>query len=120
MTKEEINNTSKITAFEVISFSAINNVDLQETNIDFPKSFPKSFPKLIPAYFKEDEAAVIEDILNNLTEPKTAKELADIMNCTVRTLKDKYLTKMLEASVIVMTIPDKPTSSKQKYKLVMD
>ena len=116
MTKEEVNNTSKITAFEVISFSAINNVDLQETNIDFPKSFPK----LIPAYFKEDEAAVIEDILNNLTEPKTAKELADIMNCTVRTLKDKYLTKMLEASVIVMTIPDKPTSSKQKYKLVMD
>ena len=118
--KEPTFNVGKITAFEVISFSAINNVDLQETNIDFPKSFPKSFPKLIPAYFKEDEAAVIEDILNNLTEPKTAKELADIMNCTVRTLKDKYLTKMLEASVIVMTIPDKPTSSKQKYKLVMD
>ena len=31
---------------------------------------------------------------------------------------DKYLDKMLQAEVISMTIPDKPTSRNQKYKLV--
>jgi hypothetical protein len=35
-------------------------------------------------------------------------------------MKDKYLIKMLQADVITMTILDKPTSSKQRYKLVIE
>ena len=59
-------------------------------------------------------------ILSNLLEPKSAKELASIVTYSVRTMKDKYLIKMLQAGVITMTILDKPTSSKQKYKLVIE
>ncbi len=122
--QEPIFNVDKITAFEVISFSAIKQLDLQETNGGFPKSFPKSFPKLIdkliPRYFNIGEKDAIELVLNSLNEPKSAKELASIMACSTRTLKDKYLDKMLQAEIISMTIPDKPTSSKQQYKLKVE
>ena len=113
-------NVDKITAFEVISYSAIKHTDLQISNESFPKSFPKLLDKLIPSYFQEKERDIIETILSNLIEPKSAKELASIVVYSVRTMKDKYLIKMLQAGVITMTILDKPTSSKQKYKLVIE
>ncbi len=122
--KEPIFNVDKITAFEVISCSAIEYADIQESNGAFPKLFPKSFPKslakLMPSYFNKDEKEAIELLLNSLNEPKSAKELASIMTCSTRTLKDKYLDKMLQAGVISMTIPDKPTSRKQQYKLIAE
>ena len=59
-------------------------------------------------------------VLNALTEPKSAKELAALMSCSIRTMKDKYLDKMLIAEVVSMTIPDKPTSRNQKYKLLSE
>lgn len=114
--KEPIFNFDKITAFEVISYSAIKYTDLQDNS----EAFPKSFPKLIPSYFQEKDMNSIETILKSLGEPKSAKELASIMSCSTRTLKDKYLDKMMQAGVIEMTIPDKPNSNKQKYKLVTD
>lgn len=115
--KEPVFNVDKITAFEVISYSAIKHTDLQDDTDNFPKSFPKMLDKLIPDYFLEKDRSVIEMIVNSLTEPKSAKELASTVICSVRTMKDKYLDKMLKAGIIAMTIPDKPTSSKQKYKL---
>lgn len=122
--KEPVFNVDKITAFEVISFSAIKYTDLQDNSESLPKSLPKSFPKsltkLIPVYFQDNDSNSIETILKSLDEPKSAKELALIMLCSTRTLKDKYLNKMLQAEVIAMTIPDKPNSNKQKYKLVTD
>ena len=121
---EPVFNVDKITAFEVISYSAIEYSDSQYDNCEFPKSFPKAFPtsldKLIPGYFGEEDKNSILLILNSLIEPKSAKELALIMSCSIRTVKDKYLEKMLQSEVIAMTIPDKPTSSRQKYKLIME
>ncbi|MDM8336920.1 RNA-binding domain-containing protein [Mediterranea massiliensis] len=121
---EPVFNVDKITAFEVISYSAIEYSDSQYDNCGLPKSFPKSFPKsldkLIPGYFGEEDKNSILLILNSLIEPKSAKELALIMSCSIRTVKDKYLEKMLQSEVIAMTIPDKPTSSRQKYKLIME
>ena len=52
------------------------------------------------------------------TETKSAKDIAEMISCSTRTIKDKYLDKMLQAEVVSMTIPDKPTSRNQKYKLV--
>ncbi len=118
--KEPLFSVDKITAFEVTSYSAIKYADLQDANEDLPKMFPKIFTKLIPSCFQGSEVKNIEIILKSLNEPKSAKELASIMSCSTRTLKDKYLDKMLQAEVIVMTIPDKPSSGKQKYKLVTD
>lgn len=115
-------NVDKITAFEVISYSAIKSAELQNVAADFPKSFPKLFPKLIdeliPSHFQEKEKDVVSAILNALAEPKSAKELASIASCSVRTIKDKYLDKMLQGGVIDMTIPDKPTSRNQRYRLL--
>src|SRR5574344_569688 len=118
--REPLFNVDKITAFEVISYSAVKYADLQNNAEKFPKSFPKSFTKLIPSYFQDSDINSIETILNSLVEPKSAKELASIMSCSTRTLKDKYLDKMIKADVIEMTIPDKPNSNKQKYRLVTD
>lgn len=122
--KEPTFNVDKITAFEVISYSAIKHSDLQDFNKNLPKIFPKIFPKLfdklIPSYFQEKDKKDIEIVLNALTEPKSAKELAALMSCSIRTMKDKYLEKMLMAEVISMTIPDKPTSRNQKYKLLSE
>lgn len=78
------------------------------------------FPKLFPSYFQEKDKDVIEVILNVLVEPKSAKDIAEMISCSTRTVKDKYLDKMLQAGVIVMTIPDKPTSRNQKYKIQID
>ena len=94
----------------------IKHTDLQESKEDFPKLLDK----LIPSYFTEKDIDTIEIVLNALTEPKSAKELASLASCSTRTIKDKYLDKMLIAEVVAMTIPDKPTSSNQKYKLILD
>ena len=51
-------------------------------------------------------------------DAKAAKDIAEMISCSTRTIKDKYLDKMLQAEVVSMTIPDKPTSRNQKYKLV--
>lgn len=115
--KEPIFNIDKITAFEVISFTAIKHVDLLVSTDDFPKSFPKLIDKLIPVYFQEEDKEMIEVILSSLIEPKSVKDIAKLTSYSTRTIKDKYLNKMLQAEVVIMTIPDKPTSSKQKYKL---
>ena len=48
---------------------------------------------------------------------KIREDIAKLTSYSTRTIKDKYLNKMLQAEVVIMTIPDKPTSSKQKYKL---
>ena len=122
--KEPLFNVDKITAFEVISFSSDKHTDLQEEWGEFPKMFPKIFPKmidkLIPCCFQYEDKDAIERILGSLTEPKSARELAKVVKCFVRTIKEKYLYKLIQAGLIVMTIPDKPTSKNQKYKLKMD
>ena len=114
-------NINKITAFEVTSYSAIKYADLQSNNEkNFLSCFLSCFPKLFPDYFQIEEQDTIKIILENLIEPKSANELASIISCSTRTLKDKYLDKMLLSGIVAMTIPDKPTSSKQKYKLVTE
>jgi ATP-dependent DNA helicase RecG len=76
--------------------------------------------KFIPSCFQDKDKDKVETLLKELTEPKSAKELASAISLSTRTIKDKYLDKMLKVGVIVMTIPDKPQSSKQKYKLILE
>ena len=92
--------------------------ELQYVAVDFSKLFPKLIDELISSHFQEKEKDVVSAILNALTEPKSAKELASIASCSVRTIKDKYLDKILRTGVIDMTIPDKPTSRNQRYRLM--
>ncbi len=61
----------------------------------------------------------VKALLKCLAESeKSNKECMDILGLSHRpTFKENYLQPALHDSLIVMTIPDKPTSSKQKYKI---
>lgn len=51
-------------------------------------------------------------------EPKTSREIQDALGLRHReTFLDNYLTPMLENGLLDRTIPDKPTSPNQKYRL---
>ena len=57
-------------------------------------------------------------ILRKCREDSTLVELMTIANRTDRTkFRNQVLNPLLEAGLIEMTIPDKPRSSKQKYRL---
>jgi len=58
------------------------------------------------------------EMLHNCLNEKAIGELMDIVGRTNRTkFRDQVLKPLLEAGWLEMTIPDKPTSSKQKYQL---
>lgn len=49
-------------------------------------------------------------------EPKTVQEMMEYIGEKSRTsFKRKYLKGLVEDGTLKMTIPDKPTSGKQKY-----
>ena len=56
-------------------------------------------------------------ILNRLVKGnKTAKEIADNFEYkNIKGLKKNHLQPLIEKGLLQMTIPEKPTSSKQKY-----
>lgn len=54
-------------------------------------------------------------ILDFCSEPKNIKEICEYLGFKERKSTSKYLKPLLESGRIVMTIPDKPNSSKQKY-----
>lgn len=57
-------------------------------------------------------------ILAYFAEPKNSKEIQDALGLRHReTFLDNYLTPMLEAGLLDRTIPDKPTSPNQQYRL---
>ena len=115
--KEPSFNVDKIIAFEVTSYSAIEYTELQAIEEVFSKSFPKLFTKLIPSYFKEEEKETIGHILNTLQEPTSASDMAKTLKLSPRNLKNRYINKMILAGVLEMTIPDKPNSRSQKYRI---
>jgi predicted transcriptional regulator len=57
-------------------------------------------------------------ILNNCLNEVTILELMEIFDRTNRTkFRDQVIKPLIDAGWIEMTIPDKPTSSKQKYRI---
>src|SRR5688572_30838520 len=57
-------------------------------------------------------------LLAYFEEPRTTKEIQDALGLRHReTFLDNYLTPMLDAGWLERTIPDKPTSPNQKYRL---
>ena len=112
---------TKITAFEVTSYSALEMTDNQSKTMtsedDFTKLFTKLFAKLVPKYFPSKEEKNLYVLIRHLIEPHKASELSVILGITDRTVRNRYLTKMLQAGIIELTIPDKPTSRNQCYRL---
>lgn len=114
--EEPVFNVDKITAFEVTSYSAIQYADLQNSN----ENFSKILSKLIPSYFQDDDKEELMHILTLLKAPESATTLAKELGYETRTFKGKYISKMMQAGVVAMTIPEKPTSGKQKYRIVTE
>ena len=52
--------------------------------------------------------------------PRMAKEIMDCLGLKHwKTFRTNYLQPLLDAGWLEMTLPDKPTSSKQKYRLTV-
>lgn len=108
---------TKITAFEVISYSALEMLDNQGKAVTPETDFTKIFTKLVPEYFPTKEEKNLSVLIRHLVAPQKASELSVLLGITDRTLRNRYLTKMLQAGVIELTIPEKPTSRNQRYRL---
>lgn len=60
----------------------------------------------------------VERLLNVITQEHDRQELQELLGLTDReNFRKNYLQQALDADLIEMTIPDKPKSSKQKYRL---
>ena len=58
-----------------------------------------------------------KDIVNFCSVPRTAKEILDRIGVTNQTKnREKYVVSLIEAGYLVMTNPDNPNASNQKYK----
>ena len=56
-------------------------------------------------------------VLDAAQDPQAIRTLMEVAGRTNRTkFRDQVLRPLLEAGVLEMTIPDKPTSSKQRYQ----
>lgn len=112
---------TKITAFEVLSYSAMEMPDSQRkvlsSEAEFSQLITKIFTKLVPDYFPSKEEKNLSVLIRSLIEPQKATDLSALLGLTDRTLRNRYLAKMLRAGVIELTIPDKPTSRNQRYRL---
>lgn len=112
---------TKITAFEVLSYSAMKIPDNQRkvlrSEAELSQLVTKIFTKLVPDYFPSKEEENLSVLIRSLIEPQKATDLSALLGLTDRTLRNRYLAKMLRAGVIELTIPDKPTSRNQRYRL---
>ncbi|WP_242204219.1 Fic family protein [Aestuariivivens insulae] len=60
----------------------------------------------------------VKNLLKVVTEEHNRQELQELLNLSDRKyFRENYLQPALDAELIEMTIPDKPKSSKQKYRL---
>jgi len=60
---------------------------------------------------------VAGQVLIHCEEPRTGREIQELLGVKHReTFLNNYLKPLLKSGLIEMTIPDKPTSSKQKYR----
>lgn len=66
----------------------------------------------------QDEPAEIKILKALLTKPLSGRELFDLLGLSKNTRAVKrYITPLLLAGLIAMTIPDKPNSKMQKYRI---
>lgn len=91
---------------------------VQNTDIELVM---KKMSKLCPSYVQDMTQTEVENmakcLLRAIKEISAQNMLDGIEDISYKHLRRKYLDKLLDMGVVVMTIPEKPTSSKQKYRL---
>ena len=90
----------------------------QDTDIELVM---KKMSKLCPSYVQDMTQTEVENmakcLLRAIKEISAQNMLDGIEDISYKHLRRKYLDKLLDMGAVVMTIPEKPTSSKQKYRL---
>ena len=91
---------------------------VQDTDIELVM---KKMSKLCPSYVQDMTQTEVENmakcLLRAIKEISAQNMLDGIEDISYKHLRRKYLDKLLDMGAVVMTIPEKPTSSKQKYRL---
>jgi len=88
-----------------------NKVKTSEINL--LKGNSSEFPDLTA----QVTAQVIAQVLTFCMEPRKASEIMVLLELKHwKTFQKNYLTPLLESEIIERTIPDKPRSSRQKYR----
>jgi predicted HTH transcriptional regulator len=86
------------------------------TRMTFPISeqvTPQVTPQVIPQVTPQ-----VERLLNVITQEHDRQELQELLGLADReNFRKNYLQPAIDAELIEMTIPDKPKSSKQRYRL---
>lgn len=63
----------------------------------------------------------VQKIANFCVEPKSLTEIMDLFGWRDRTkFRNKYIIPLIEEGILEMTVPDKPNSRLQKYKVTED
>lgn len=76
---------------------------------------PQVIPQVTPQVEGLDDMSI--RILDFCTEPRSKKELLGLCGLSDRkNLTQKYLEPLLKKGLLKLTVPEKPTSSKQKYE----
>lgn len=73
------------------------------------KDQPKEYPQMTDA---------MQQVLRFCEEPRTRDEISQYMDRTWVNVKNQYVTKLLEADMLRMTVPDHPKSRKQRFETV--
>ena len=91
----------------------VESVDIQKIVVNMSK--------LCPRYVQDVSKMVLENmaicLLRAIEEVSAQDMLKGIEDVSYKHLRRKYLDKLLEMGAVMMTMPDKPTSKKQKYIL---
>ena len=98
-------------------------IPLSEAATDTVGPFTQDTPQVTP---QDTPQVTPQDLNQRLTElielcgiPRSKREMLDYLGLTdSKNFRERYLVPLLNAGKIEMTIPDKPSSRRQKYKKV--
>ena len=94
----------------------MNQDTLQDTLQDTPQDTPQDAPQDAPQD-EEHVTAHVEQLLAALTGAMSRAQLQEVLRLGDRRhFADSYLRPALEAGLVEMTLPDKPTSRNQRYR----
>ncbi|MDE2644951.1 MAG: hypothetical protein OXI05_03805 [Bacteroidota bacterium] len=83
-----------------------------------PKIFSNDALKPLANILEDVTAQVTAQVVWHCRVPRTAREIMTVVRLKhLKTFRTNYLQPLLDARWLEMTVPDKPRSSKQKYRL---
>ena len=100
-----------VTIFRTLELSRQSKVTWEVTPQDTPQGAPQDTPQ-------EEIGVAVRNLIKVMVEAHTREELQGMLQLKDREFfRETYLNEALKLEIIERTIPDKPTSKYQKYRL---